>query len=281
MIRSLISGISGMQSFQERMDVIGNNIANAGTIGYKAARADFADNFSQSLRLATGGAAAVNGGQIGSGVTTNSIHSVFTQGALSRTGLQTDMGIAGDGFFLVRNTVTNATQATRAGDFRVDQTGFLVTNGGLRVQGYSDSALTTLGDIKIDLTGAPPSMTVGANLQNWAVGSDGKLLVSASDGTTFTRGQILLQNFIDPQALVKEGGNNYSNLAAAGPLFSVPKPPQTAGLGTLQQGVLELANVDIANEFTNLITTQRGYQANAKIITTSDEMLQDALTLKR
>ena len=281
MIRSLISGISGMQSFQERMDVIGNNIANAGTIGYKAARADFADNFSQSLRLATGGAAAVNGGQIGSGVTTNSIHSVFTQGALSRTGLQTDMGVAGDGFFLVRNTVTNNTLATRAGDFRVDQTGYLVTNGGFRVQGYSDAALTTVGDIRIDLTGAPATMTAGANLQNWAVGSDGKLLVSASDGTSFTRGQILLQNFIDPQSLVKEGGNNYSNLDAAGPLFTIPKPPQTAGLGTIQQGVLELANVDIANEFTNLITTQRGYQANAKIITTSDEMLQEALNLKR
>ena len=281
MIRSLISGISGMQSFQERMDVIGNNIANAGTIGYKAARADFADNFSQSLRLATGGAAAVNGGQIGSGVTTNSIHSVFTQGALARTGLQTDLGIAGDGFFLVRNTVTNNTLATRAGDFRVDQAGFLVTNGGFRVQGYSDAALTTFGDIKIDLTGAPPSMVVGSNLQNWAVGSDGKLLVSASDGTSFTRGQVLLQNFIDPQGLVKEGGNNFSNLAAAGPVFTTPKPPQSAGLGALQQGVLELANVDIANEFTNLITTQRGYQANAKIITTSDEMLQEALNLKR
>ena len=281
MIRSLISGISGMQSFQERMDVIGNNIANAGTIGYKSARADFADNFSQSLRLATGGAGAVNGGQIGSGVTTNAIHSVFTQGPLARTGLETDMGVAGEGFFLVRNTVTNNTLATRAGDFRVDQTGYLVTNGGFRVQGYNDAALTTLGDIKIDLTGAPATMTVGANLQNWAVGSDGKLLVSASDGTTFTRGQILLQNFMDPQALVKEGGNNYSNLDAAGPLFTIPKPPQTAGLGTLQQGVLELANVDIANEFTNLITTQRGYQANAKIITTSDEMLQEALNLKR
>ena len=281
MIRSLISGISGMQSFQERMDVIGNNIANAGTIGYKSARADFADNFSQSLRLATGGAAAVNGGQSGSGVTTNAIHSVFTQGPLARTGLETDMGVAGEGFFLVRNTVTNNTLATRAGDFRVDQTGYLVTNGGFRVQGYNDAALTTLGDIKIDLTGAPATMTVGANLQNWAVGSDGKLLVSASDGTTFTRGQILLQNFMDPQALVKEGGNNYSNLDAAGPLFTIPKPPQTAGLGTLQQGVLELANVDIANEFTNLITTQRGYQANAKIITTSDEMLQEALNLKR
>lgn len=281
MIRSLISGISGMQSFQERMDVIGNNIANAGTIGYKAARADFADNFSQSLRLATGGAAAVNGGQIGSGVNTNSIHSVFTQGALTRTGLQTDLGIGGDGFFLVRNTVTNATLATRAGDFRVDTSGFLVTNSGFRVQGYSDAALTTYGDIKIDLTGAPPSMVPGSNLQNWAIGSDGKLLVSASDGTSFTRGQVLLQNFIDPQGLVKEGGNNFSNLAAAGPVFSTPKAPQSAGLGALQQGVLELANVDIANEFTNLITTQRGYQANAKIITTSDEMLQEALNLKR
>ena len=280
MIRSLISGISGMQSFQERMDVIGNNIANAGTVGYKVARSDFADTFNVSLRLATGGAAAVSGGQIGSGVTTESIHNIFTQGALSRTSLKTDMGINGEGFFLVRDTLTNATFATRAGDFRLDPSGYLVNNSGLRVQGYNDTTLSTVGDIKMDLTGAPPTMTVGSKFKDWAVGSDGKILVSASDGTSFIRGQILLQNFVDPQSLVKEGGNTYSNLVNAGPLVA-PAPPAAGGLGALQAGVLESSNVDIADQFTQLITTQRGYQANAKIITTSDEMLQEALNLKR
>lgn len=282
MLRSLISAISGMQTFQERMDVIGNNIANSGTVGFKSSRADFADTFNQSLRLATGGAAAVNGGQIGSGVATDSIHNIFSQGALSRTSLPTDMGIAGDGFFMVQDTATGTNYVTRAGDFRVDGTGYLVTNSGLRVQGYNDIALTTVGDIKIDLTGS--GLPAGsASVKAWAVSKDGKLSVSASDalGTTFVRAQILLQNFLDPQALVKQGNNAYANVPNAGPLFPVGKPPGQAGLGNLESGVLENSNVDIANEFTSLITTQRGYQANAKIITASDEMLQDALNLKR
>ena len=282
MIRSLISGISGMQTFQEKMDVLGNNIANAGTVGYKAARTDFADTFNVSLRLATGGAAATSGGQLGSGVTTDSIKNIFTQGALYRTSLKTDMGINGDGFFLVRDTITNETFATRAGSFHLDTSGYLINNSGLRVQGYNNAALTTVGDIKIDLVGATPTPAAGAVVKDWAVGSDGKILVSATDSAvpSFIRGQILLQNFTDPTALTKEGGNTYSNLAAAGPL-TTPGAPSSSGLGAIQSGVLENSNVDIAEQFTNLITTQRGYQASAKIITTSDEMLQEALNLKR
>jgi flagellar hook protein FlgE len=99
------------------------------------------------------------------------------------------------------------------------------------------------------------------------------------------RGQILLQRFQSPQALVKEGNNLYSGLIAAGPLGGatpIPAAPGAAnGLGTIQAGALELSNIDLANEFANLITTQRSFQASAKIITTSDEMLQDTINLKR
>ena len=106
-----------------------------------------------------------------------------------------------------------------------------------------------------------------------------------SDGSDFVRAQILLQNFSDPAALMKEGNNLFSGIGAAGPLGGSATPtaavPGTNGLGEIQSGALELSNVDLASEFTNLITTQRAYQANARIITTSDEMLQELVNLKR
>jgi flagellar hook protein FlgE len=109
--------------------------------------------------------------------------------------------------------------------------------------------------------------------------------VRLTDNSEYTRGQILLQRFNDPQALMKEGQNLYSGLGAAGPLggSSSPTPaaPLTNGLGTVVSGALEGSNVDLANEFASMITTQRAFQANARVITTSDEMLQELVNLKR
>ena len=115
---------------------------------------------------------------------------------------------------------------------------------------------------------------------SYAIDQTGKINVRLSDGTEFVRGQVLLQNFTDPQVLVKEGDNLYSGLSSAGPL-ATPASPGSSGLGKVESGALELSNVDLANEFASLITTQRAFQANARIITTSDEMLQELLTLKR
>ena len=287
MLRSLFSAISGLQNFQERMDIIGNNVANVNTTSFKAARVDLADSFSQTLRVSSGSQAGNSGSaaiQIGTGVTTTGIKNLYTQGALARTGLQTDLAIAGNGFFIVRDTVSDVEYATRAGDFRLDENGYLVTNGGQRVQGYADAALTTPGDIKIDTTGSTSTTVPAPSVLSFAIDGEGKVNITLTDGMQFVRGQILLQNFQDPQGLIKEGNNLYSGLASAGPLGgSTPTPagPGTNGLGKLQAGALELSNVDLANEFTNLITTQRAYQANARIITTSDEMLQELVNLKR
>ena len=287
MLRSLFSAISGLQNFQERMDVIGNNVANVNTTSFKAARVDLADSFSQTLRVSSGSQAGNSGSaaiQIGTGVTTTGIKNLYTQGALAGTGLQTDLAIAGNGFFIVRDTVSDVEYATRAGDFRLDENGYLVTNGGQRVQGYADAALTTPGDIKIDTTGSTSTTVPAPSVLSFAIDGEGKVNITLTDGMQFVRGQILLQNFQDPQGLIKEGNNLYSGLASAGPLGgSTPTPagPGTNGLGKLQAGALELSNVDLANEFTNLITTQRAYQANARIITTSDEMLQELVNLKR
>jgi flagellar hook protein FlgE len=283
MLRSLNSGVSGIQQFQGQMDVIGNNIANVNTTAYKSSRVAFADSFSQTLRTSAAGNGTTSGTaamQVGTGVTTTSIQNQFNQGSITRTSLPTDLAVSGAGFFVVRDSVNNSSYVTRAGDFRVDSDGYLVTNGGLRVQGFSDSGLSTRGDIKIDATGAPAGAAVGATVASYSFDQQGTLNVRLSDGTEFIRGQILLQNFQSPQALVKEGENLYSGLAAAGPLAN-PDVPGTAGLGRVEAGALELSNVDLAFEFSTMITTQRAFQACSRIITTSDEMLQELVNLKR
>jgi len=274
MLRSLNSGVSAMQAFQQDMDVIGNDIANVNTTGFKSARVDFADALSQTLQT-TGSGVTV---QVGTGVMTDTITNQFIQGPISNTNSPSDLAISSNGFFLVRDPVSGQTYATRAGDFTQDSNGngYLITSSGYRLQGYSDSALTTLGDIKIDNTGSGST----AGVDSFSVGPDGKVTVKLSDGVSFIRGQVLLQNFSSPQSLIKQGNNLYSGLASAGPLAQ-PAVPGTNGTGSIEGSALEMSNVDLANEFSQMITAQRAFQASARVITTSDEMLQELVNLKR
>ncbi len=286
MLRSLNTAVSGLRQFQDEMDVIGNNIANVNTTGYKAARVQFEDTFSQTLRgssPALGNHSSVTAMQVGSGVAIGSIQNLHTQGAINRTGVDTDLAISGNGFFVVRDTVSGAQFATRAGEFRTDESGYLVNPAGLRVQGYADSGLSTLGDIKIDGDGRPSTASPTAALVNFSIDSEGRVNVKLSDGTQYVRGRILLQHFRDTSVLTKEGGSLYSGLNIAGPLdwASTPGVPGANGVGRIQAGAIEMSNVDLANEFTTLITTQRAYQASARMITTSDDMLQEVVNLKR
>ena len=288
MIRSLTSGVSGIQQFQEQMDVISNNIANVNTTGFKSGRVDLADSFSQTLRGSSGANGAASGTppiQVGTGVITAATKNIFTQGAVSRTGYQTDLAVSGDGFFIMRDPVTTVQFATRAGDFRLDSSGYLTSNIGQHVQGYTDGTLATVGDVKIDDTNRPAASDPAATFVSFNINTEGVIKVRLSDGSEYTRGQILLQRFSDVQALSKEGLNLYSGIAAAGPLGGasapVPAAPGTNGLGRIESGALELSNVDLANEFSSMITTQRAFQASARIITTSDEMLQELVNLKR
>jgi flagellar hook protein FlgE len=272
MVRSLNSGVSGIQQFQTKLDVIGNNIANSNTLGFKSGRADFEDAFSQTL---TGG---ITGIQVGSGVTTGAVRSLFQQGTLTGTSVPTDLAIDGDGFFVVRDPIANKMFVTRAGAFDKDREGYLVTSEGYRVQGYSDSTLTARDDIRIDDTGKPDGDP--GVYKSFGFDSEGYLNILLTSDTKFIRGQVLLQRFQNPNALVKEGNNLFSGMDLAGAL-SQTEAPGTNGLGEIKAGQLEMSNVDVANEFTNLITTQRGFQASARIITTTDEMLQEVVNLKR
>jgi len=280
MLLSLDSAVSALDSFQEQMNVVGNNIANVNTVGYKSGSTAFEDAFSQTL-----GSNASGPEQVGTGVLVSGITSNFSQGSITSTGVATDMAINQNGFFLVKDPTTGSEYATRDGEFTVDSSGYLITSNGMRVQGYSNTALTTLGDIKVDNTGATVT-TAGVTtpdtsaVQSYTFGSDGKLTVTLADGTTFTRGQILLQNFVDPNQLSKVGDNLYTNLSSAGPL-STPAAPTTNGLGSIVTGSLEMSNVDLAGQLTSLITTQRAYEANTKVVTTGDQILQDLVGLVR
>jgi len=236
----------------------------------------------QTASPGAGTTSGVAGIQIGSGVSTGAVRNQFTQGALSRTGVQTDLAISGEGFFIVRDPISGSEFATRSGDFRIDESGHLVTNRGFRVQGFNDTALGARGDIIIDI-GTPPGTVTGTEeLASFSIDGEGVVQVRLTDGRQYIRGQVLLQNFRDPQLLMKEGGNLYSGINNAGPTGGgVPQAPGTGGLGRIQSGALELSNVDLASEFSSMITTQRAFQASARIITTSDEILQELVNLKR
>jgi len=281
MLSSLTSGVSGLESFQQDMDVIGNNIANLNTAGYKAATVNFADAFSNTLQMPSGSTSSSSGSntvQVGTGVAITGIDNNWSQGAMNTTGVPSDLAISGNGFFVVKDTVTGASYVSRAGDFSVDANGYLVTDSGERVQGYTDGTLSTVGSIQINATGAPNGDT--SPMTSYSVDGQGNVNVQLADGTSFVRGQVLLQNFADPQKLVNEGNNLYSNMAEAGPLAAAAAPG-SSGLGNIQAGALELSNVDLSNEMANLITAQRAFEANSKIITTSDEALQTVVNMKR
>jgi flagellar hook protein FlgE len=286
MIRALSTAVSGLQYHQSRLDVVGNNIANVNTVGFRGSRLNGGDSFAQTL---TGLVGTIASSQMGSGVSSTGITSSFTQGSINPTNQPYDMAIDGNGYFVVRNSATQESFATRAGDFRLDSEGYLSTAQGLRVQGYIDGSGTTVGDVRIDLT-LPNPLPPEANPNNipateiratgWRLEPNGEIRLTLNTGANLVRGQVLLQNFSDPNALTKAGSNLYGNLSAAGPLAN-PSVPGLNGTGQIRWQALEQSNIDLATQFTDLITTQRGYQANAKIITTSDEILQELINLKR
>ncbi len=283
MIGSLQTGVSGLQNFQQDLEVIGNNIANVNTNGYKSATMQFADTFSQTFGNTGSGSTM----QVGTGVAAASVESEFTQGTFNPTGIKSNLAIDGNGFFVVKDPSTSVSYATRDGGFKVDGSGYLVSATGYRVQGYIGAQpSTTIGDLKIDAPTAIAALNdtttnpVPTLDPDWTIDSKGQINVALSDGKTGVIGQVVLQNFNNPQALQKQGNNLYFFAADAGPM-ATPSAPQTAGLGLLQSGQVESSNVDLAGQMAAMITAQRAFEANAKIVTTSDEVLQTLVNLKR
>jgi len=285
MLTALNSAVSGLDAYQEQMDIIGNNIANLNTTGFKSATGNLADAFSDTLHAATAATGtdnATNAMQIGTGVNTVSITNDWSQGNINSTGLTSNLAINGNGFFVVQDPITGAQYVTQDGTFSINATGNLVTSNGMLVLGNATagSPPTGAGPIVINTTGMPPTSSPTATMLSYTINTQGIVTVNLSDNTSFARAQVTLQNFTDPQALASVGNNLYSNMANAGGL-AAPGTPGSDSLGTIESGALELSNVDLSAQMASLITAQRAFEANSKIITTSDELLQDMVNMKR
>ncbi len=310
MLRSLYSGVSGMRNFQTKMDVIANNIANVNTTAFKSGRVKFQDMLSQTVASAQSpqginGLGGVNPQQIGLGVKVGSIDTIMEGGALQPTNRGLDFAIEGEGFFTLSADGGATRVYTRDGAFYVDFDGNLINASGLKVLGYGPGG-EDLKEITKDQTDSPtykptPSdklealkipekitvTSVDYELQEFNIDGSGNIVgVYSKVGTdagdeskTMLLGQIPVTTFSNPSGLTKDGGNNYVKSNNSGdPKVGLAGEDDK---GFIRQGFLEMSNVDLANEFTEMIVTSRAYQANSRSITTSDEMLQELLNLKR
>ncbi|KGX93167.1 flagellar basal body rod protein FlgG [Pontibacillus halophilus JSM 076056 = DSM 19796] len=266
MLRSLYSGISGMGGFKTQLDTIGNNIANVNTTGYKKARTSFEDMFSQTMSAANSAANGLGGTnpvQVGLGSSVGSIDTINTQGSFQTTGRTLDLALDGDGMFKLaewNGAAVNPTY-TRAGNFYLDEDGYMVNGNGKYVIGDN-------GRIEIPTT-----------TQSFSIGNDGTITIVDQDGNATSNQQIQVSNFANEAGLNKVGGNEYAVSNNSG--VENLNAPGTNGNGSIVSGALEMSNVDLAEELTSMITAQRGFQANTRIITTSDEILQELVNLKR
>ncbi|WP_409292286.1 flagellar basal-body rod protein FlgF [Peribacillus sp. SCS-37] len=391
MLRSMYSGISGMKNFQTKLDVIGNNIANVNTAGFKKGRVTFKDTMNQTISGASA-AQANRGGknpmQVGLGSTMATIDTIHTQSSLQTTGRSLDLAVNGDGYFVVKQG--DAEFYTRAGNMYLDDKGNLVNADGYKVQAFKMNPATgavtnEYGDVTVnvnavmsptptdsakiagelsatatdgtdyvqqidvvdnngvshkvelnfekngagwDVTGngnqlgritfnggsaasdtnpwvindngatinvrvnlqnlvqsgnqstaiVSPNGNLEGSLESFNIGQMGEINGVYSNGLVTTLGQVALAKFSNPSGLTKAGGNLFQQSINSGtPNVSTPGD----GLGTLAAGSLEMSNVDLSEEFTEMITAQRGFQANTRIITTSDEILQELVNLKR
>jgi flagellar basal-body rod protein FlgG len=262
MIRALYTAATGMNAQETNLDVISNNLANVNTVGFKKGRADFQDLMYQYV-VEPGAQTSQTttnptGVQVGLGVKTVAVQKMFTQGDLTSTGNQLDVAIEGDGFFQVLRP--DGTFAySRSGVFQLDFNGLLVTSDGYQVA---------------------PGITIPQDALGVTIAQDGTVTVKQPNQAVPTQvGQLIAVRFPNNAGLRATGQNLYEETQASGApvngIFS------QLGFGRLNQGFVESSNVSIVDEVVRLITGQRAYEASSKGITTADEMLTQAINLKR
>ncbi len=263
MLRALYTAASGMSAQQLNLDNIANNLSNSSTSGFYARRLQFADLVYQNVIMP--GAAATQqttiaaGLQVGLGTMPGASEVLQTQGNLASTSNPLDLAIQGLGFFQV--TLPDGQIAyTRSGSFHLDAQGNVVTANGNPLQ---------------------PNITIPANATTVTVGSDGTVSVTQSGQTAAQQvGSVQLAMFPNPGGLNSVGNNLYLPTTASGdPIIGAPGAAE--GMGTIQQGMLEQSNVDIVQEFVNMIVAQRAYESNSRVVTSADQMLQDLANLIR
>ena len=262
MIRALYTASTGMIGMQTQIDTTSNNIANVNTIGYKKQRAEFADLFYQSMQYAGTATSETTisptGIEVGLGVRPTSIAKHFTQGSPKETGNNLDILITGKGFFQIELPDGNIAY-TRSGSFKLDNEGNIVNSEGYKLV---------------------PNITVPEDTTKINIGTDGTISVMQTNAAELNiLGQIETTTFINPAGLHSLGDNLYINTNASGD--PINGTPGNEGFGMLRQGFIEMSNVKLVEEMTDLITGQRAYEANSKTIQTADSMLQTVNNLKR
>jgi flagellar basal-body rod protein FlgG len=260
-MRALDIAATGMQAQQTNVEVISNNIANMSTTGFKRRRAEFQDLLYQNMRSvgsssSDNGSVVPSGAQIGLGVKTAAIYRITEQGTIQQTGNSLDIAIQGNGYFQV-TLPSGETSYTRDGTFALSPNGEVVTADGYIVS---------------------PGITVPTNAVSVTVSATGQVQAQISGQTNpSTLGQFELAAFPNEAGLDAQGGNLFLQSGASG--NAVTGVPGSPGFGGIMQGYVENSNVNVVTEISNLITAQRSYEMNSKVITSSDEMLQTLTNL--
>lgn len=260
MMRSLWTAATGMVAQQLNIDVVSNNLANVNTSGFKKSRAEFEDLMYQNMKIAGAATDGDNtipvGIQVGMGVRPTAVHKFFTQGDFQNTGNALDVAIEGDGFFQVE--VNDELMYTRAGAFKLNEDGTIVTANGYILQ---------------------PEFAVPAETKSLSISERGRISALDTNGDEIAGADLTLYTFINPAGLDARGRNLYVPTDASGD--ATEGNPGTDNVGTLAQGFLEMSNVEVVDEMVTMIVGQRAYEMNSKAIQTSDTMLQTAVNLKR
>ncbi|MBK3737433.1 flagellar basal-body rod protein FlgG [Azospirillum brasilense] len=261
-MRSLAIGATGMIAQQLNVETISNNIANATTTGFKKQRAEFQDLLYQNFRRSgstssDAGTIVPTGVQVGAGVRVAAVARVLEQGNLTVTDNKLDVAVNGSGYFQVQ-LPSGDTAYTRAGNFKLSPEGIIVTADGYPVQ---------------------PAITIPAEAVDVAINASGEVMVKL-DGQVAQQnvGQLQLATFANAAGLEAVGDNLFLQTGASGE--AVNGNPGAPGFGRVVQGALETSNVNIVQEITTLISAQRAYEMNSKVIKTTDEMMQQASQLR-
>ena len=262
MQRSLWIASTGMQAQTLNIDVIANNLANVNTTGFKRSRADFQDLLYHTLRAAgtasAQGTEVPTGIQIGHGTRPAGTQKIFSQGDYQQTQNELDMAIEGGGFFQILQPNGDVAY-TRAGSFKLDSEGRIVTSDGFMME---------------------PEIAIPTDALSISIGTDGTISVlQAGEAEPTEVGTIELVRFTNPAGLESIGRNLYMPTKSSGE--AVTGPAGEDGFGTIAQGYLEMSNVSVVEEMVSMIAAQRAYELSSKAVKATDDMLQMANNLQR
>ena len=256
---TLWNGVSGLRSFSTAMTVVSDNIANAGSTGFKANEIRFADLVSSNYSTISSYT-----DREGSGSRALAILTDFGQGPIINTSNWSDVAINGEGFFKVQDPNSNKIYYTRDGSFHIDKDGYLVNSMGMRV---------------VDQSGQPISLGNPQDYASFSIDVNGKISAIRNDNTIEEKGQIGLFRFPDPNGLRRVGNNLWEITPLAGD--EIAGNPGDAGFGTIMSFAIEGSNVDLSKELVNMIIYQANFNANSKVITTASDMLNTTVNMVR